>query len=220
MVPTTKMSSNFMERLDAVAARLPDKPAFISENGTITFAQLREKTMSIGSLLLDVIKPRQPVAVLMERNIWAPAAILGVVQAGGITAPLDAAMPAERMLKVFETLNPACIIIDHTADKTVEGLKDHVDCPIYYYDDICNTEVNESGIMAMRDIIGQTDPAMLYYTSGSTGLPKGAVYTHRGLLSYVDRASDYTDVVNEDCICGNQAPFFYANSLNDLLPLF
>ncbi len=216
MVPVTRMASNYLERLDSTAARLPNKIAYISETASLTFSQLRESSMRVGSYLLGIIKPRQPVAILMERDVWAVSGILGAVQAGGIAAPLDPAMPAERMLKVFETLAPACIIIDHSADSTVEGLKGHISCPVVYFSDICNTAIDEAGVYAIRDIIGLTDPIKIYYTSGSTGIPKGAVYTHRGVLNYADRAMDYVDIVNEDCICGNQAPFFYANAINDL----
>jgi len=220
MIPSTRIPGNYLDLMDDTAARLPDKAAFISESNTITFSQLRMKSMNVGSFLLNVIKPRQPVAVLMARDVWAVTAIIGVVQAGGISAPLDPAMPAERLMKVFETLNPACLVVDNSAKKAVEGLKGKIDYPIYYYDDIANTEIDEERIYAIRETIGLTDPIVIYYTSGSTGMPKGVVHTHWSIISYTERVMTFTNVQNEDTICGNQAPFFYVNAIHDLwLPI-
>ncbi len=216
MFPVKRMSNNYLERLDASADRFPDKPAYISEQFCLTYRQLREKSMRVGTCLARSIHPRQTVAVLMQREVWAVAAVMGVIQAGGICSALDPTMPAERMLKIFENLQPGAIVIDESARALAEELRGRVSCPVIDYFEAEQTAADPELLQNLRDHSSRLDPIHIYYTSGSTGQPKGVVHTHNSILNYADRASDHTDVITDSEVYGNQAPFFYANSINDI----
>jgi D-alanine--poly(phosphoribitol) ligase subunit 1 len=64
-----------------------------------------------------------------------------------------------------------------------------------------------------------TDPAYIIHTSGSTGVPKGVVIPHRGIIDYIEWARECYRVTEADTI-GNQAPFHFDNSTLDLYLCF
>jgi len=60
-----------------------------------------------------------------------------------------------------------------------------------------------------------TDPIYIMHTSGSTGIPKGVVITHRGVIDYIEWAKACYSITSSDII-GNQAPFYFDNSTLDI----
>ena len=69
-----------------------------------------------------------------------------------------------------------------------------------------------------EDIINQildVDPLYVLFTSGSTGTPKGVIISHRSVIDYTEWLSD-TFNFNETTVFGNQAPFYFDNSILDI----
>lgn len=60
-----------------------------------------------------------------------------------------------------------------------------------------------------------TDPAYALFTSGSTGVPKGAVVSHANIIAYINWYTE-TFGIDEDTVFGNQTPFYFSMSVSDL----
>ncbi|MDE7368088.1 MAG: AMP-binding protein, partial [Lachnospiraceae bacterium] len=60
-----------------------------------------------------------------------------------------------------------------------------------------------------------TDLAYVLFTSGSTGVPKGVAIAQRSIIDYIDWAKEEFSI-DEDVIIGNQAPFYFDNSILDI----
>ena len=67
----------------------------------------------------------------------------------------------------------------------------------------------------MRDRQIDTDPLYALYTSGSTGVPKGAVLNHRNVIAYSKWSAD-TFNIDENTVFGNQTPFYFSMSVTDI----
>ena len=62
-----------------------------------------------------------------------------------------------------------------------------------------------------------TDPLYVLFTSGSTGMPKGVVGHHRGVIDYIDQLSAVLDF-DEESVFGNQAPLYFDACMKDIYP--
>ena len=106
------MDTNVLDWLEVTAAACPDKPAFLDEDGAVTFADVRREARIIGTAAARLRAGRKaPIAVMSGRNAHTPAVFLGAVYAGCCYAPMDGTMPVHRLNSILNTLDTDLMIV-------------------------------------------------------------------------------------------------------------
>ena len=102
------MQRSVLEYLEKTASRLPESPAFAEEGKVLSFSALRQAVRGVAAALLPQTGGGlRPVAVLSRRNVDTLVGCFGALWAGCFYAPLDAAMPRDRLTGILQELEPA-----------------------------------------------------------------------------------------------------------------
>ena len=222
---------NILEFIENSALKYPDKLAVADEEGGLTYGQMERLSRQIGAWIYEKTDGvrNKPVAVLLDKKPGSVAAYMGVVYSGNFYVVLDAEMPASRAESILGTLNPVAVVTDiGHMEKALELYRNGVDedgCQgqegenkevfrILNLDEL-DTSADQSVLDAVRSRAIDTDPVYALFTSGSTGVPKGAVVSHRNVISYTYW---YTEAfgIDESTIFGSQTPFYFSMSVSDL----
>ena len=205
--------TNILTYLDETAARYPDKLAFIGETSAFTFLELKSKTEAVGSFIASKNIYNEPILVFMEKSPEEVSALLGVVRSGNFYAALDLDMPEARLDAIMDITKAKLMIVDgHTKEKANS---------LGFSGDICSYEEalsKQTNAALLRDIshkAKETDIIYLVFTSGSTGVPKGVVASHRNVIDYIEGLGKVLGC-DEDTVFGNQAPLYLDASLKDV----
>lgn len=199
--------------LDMAAEKFNTKTAVADEWGEMSFCELQRLGRAIGASLLPS-SGLEPVMVYLPKSIKCIACFMGAMYSGNPYVPVAYDMPANRIQKIISGLEGKGHII--TDEDGLEVLKT-IDVPlkIHIYDEIINTEADEALIEKSLSSVIDTDPIYIMFTSGSTGAPKGVTVPHRGVIDYamwVHRTFN----IDENTNLGNQAPFYFDNSIFDI----
>ena len=210
------MFGNVLEYLEDAVWKWPDRVGFADDREEVTYAALMDTARRIGTGVAACASLRQPVAVIVtDRSVRCIAAMLGVVYAGCPYAPLDAALPAERLQVIFEQLQPAAILCD---EATLAGVQQvGWNCPVLTYEQLITTEIDSEKLAYIRARVSTWDILSILFTSGSTGVPKGVAQSHHSYIAYTETNSERFGFTMDD-VYANQSPFFYANSITDIYP--
>ncbi|WP_407385708.1 AMP-binding protein [Ruminococcus sp.] len=207
------MQTSVLEWLDASVARYADKVMFKDPEQSLTFAQFDRLTKSIGTYLIGVTKPGDPVAVMSGRHVFTPACFLGAVRAGCFYAPMDGDMPKARLNQILSVIQAPNLLVDRAHLEMAQTLD--YDGNIIVMEDIMETAADEALLSARAATLVSTSPLYVIFTSGSTGKPKGVITSHLSLMTYIDSVCKVLDI-NDTDIMGNQSPLDYIAAVRDI----
>ena len=204
---------NILEYLEGSARAFPDHKAFEDENCSCSFRELEAAAKKVGTALARYDCRDRPVPVLMEKSVSAIQVMMGVVYAGGFYVVLDAAQPAARLSTILAALDAKIMVVSRENISRAKELE--FSGKLVAEDQLFAGEADESLLHQIRLAHIDTAPLYILFTSGSTGVPKGVVISHRSVIDFIDRFVPTFGFTNEDVI-GNQAPWDFDVSVKDI----
>lgn len=168
--------------LTAGAMRTPDRVAltYCGEQ-SFTYDELnRNVNRRANALLAKGITPGQRVAALLNETLLVAEVYLAQAKIGAVTAALNPYWPVETLRDVVAASGCTAFVYDATVEQTVEQIKGSLPSVTTWIDarELTGASDEEPPPAGAHD-----DPLALYYTSGTTGLPKAVVHTHASSLA-------------------------------------
>lgn len=172
-----------------------DRPAVSHGERTLTYRDVDALSDRVAAGLLAAgLKPGGYVALAGVRCLVSPAAILGVLKAGGVYVPIDPRAPYERMSGQLRRLGVRhAVELQEGATGTLQ-FDSIVPARVLDALDLRQGVPRADGVPVTRD---GDDAAYVLFTSGSTGVPKAVAVPHRGVVRLV-RDIDYVALSAHD----------------------
>ncbi|MFC4101263.1 non-ribosomal peptide synthetase [Paenibacillus xanthanilyticus] len=160
------------------AKREPEGVALVHEGRTFTYRELNERANRLARLLREKgIQPEAFVAIYISRSERLLIALLAVLKSGAAYVPIDHEYAPSRVAYMLQDSGARMLITD---DRPValdyEGEIVRIDDDGSHAHDVSNPD----------NVSIAQHSALVLYTSGSTGNPKGVVLTHGNLIAYVE----------------------------------
>ncbi|WP_213424235.1 class I adenylate-forming enzyme family protein [Bhargavaea massiliensis] len=172
-----------------------DKEALALETGeTWTYGMLNETANRYANALLDKgVRQGDRVGILMFNSLEYFAIYFAVAKIGGIAVRINFRLETEELDYILNDSGSKVLCFDGPLAERLEPLMDRtsVECFICCGGDGGATpdwaeswDILEKGdkVLTRRPKLEETDPVMLMYTSGTTGRPKGALWTHQNTV--------------------------------------
>ncbi|MFG3529812.1 amino acid adenylation domain-containing protein [Streptomyces sp. NPDC047917] len=166
----------------------PGRTAVVAEDGTLTYAELEERAARVADGLLAAgVRVGEPVAVLAERDIHLPVALLGVLRAGAAFVPLEPAHPDERLARTVAASGARFVLARRALAGRVRSAH------VLVTEDLSAPGAAPTDRPGARVEAAGDRLAYLIFTSGTTGTPKGVAVEHRSLTHYLHAALERID---------------------------
>jgi len=191
------------------ANRHPDFPAVIYQSKQISYGQLYEQTSAVANWMVNElgIKPGDRVAFLDKNSDLAYILMFASAQAGAVAVPINWRLAPPEVATVVGDARAAVCFVSNDFSEYVSSIPTKV-LPIEEIEKHRDSKGNSAS--ALDPCLDQpSEVCWQLYTSGTTGLPKGAQLTHQNLLSAAAAISLDTPEVSEGDTSLAAMPFYH-----------
>lgn len=225
-----------MNRIDQLVTRwanlTPDQLAVDGGGEKLSYRELEQLANRFAQTFrAHGVKPGDRVGIHLPRSGRGIAAMLGASRAGAVYVPLDPGSPPARMQLIVAdcglqhvVIAPHLLVSWHAANATapVEHFYLSSDGPIptlaaparvHSWDDVQTATAEPMPSLNVERSLDTL--AYILYTSGSTGVPKGVMISHRNAMAFVEWAALEIDLTERDRVA-SVAPFHFDLSVFDL----
>ena len=208
------------------AKRYPDKVALIMDDASLTFSQLNQLANRLAHGLLSLgVAAGDRVAILAFNCLEYPVVNYACAKCGGILVPINFRYKRDELVYVVNNSNPKVLFYGQEFSAMVEGAKNQFHSPVRLVAISGDPLPPGFSVKGLTDgqsssepgiEVDPTSPSFIMYTSGTTGFPKGTLFSHASYLCVFMGMTLEGDLMRDDrvLVC---LPLFHNGGLNAML---
>ncbi|RWP48716.1 AMP-binding protein [Mesorhizobium sp.] len=194
--PYQRMGADFanvavFDHLRSITSQYPDKLAISDGTTRLTYSQLFQAVEMLSHRIAAVVPNGQAIGILQANSAWYPVAMLASMAIGRPSVPLNARGPDTRTNDIVVAARLSAVIGD--GNGRAVGLAHDV-----HWIDATASIPPQVQPIPQSCSVSVDAPAIVLYTSGSTGHPKGIVNSQRSLLLRVQQYVDACHINSDD----------------------
>lgn len=204
------MPKNLSEMLEISARKYRWRKVIFSENKVLRYGAFYKKVNKIAKILQSEfnIKTNDKIAVLLENSEIYPIIYFAILKLGAVVVPLNTFLKGEELKYILNNSNSKFLITSSSFFPVIDKIRPDLS-------KVENIVLTDSNVNTFNYIplefllkrkvkkdclpgISPSNSAVIIYTSGTTGFPKGAILTHKNLVSNVESCILVSNITSRD----------------------
>lgn len=203
------------------ATHYPDHPAIVSGDRTITYREFYRRALSIGGeLLARGLRRGDRVAFALHNSPEVLETVFGCLAAGLVAVPMNARLHAKEMGYIVRSSGARVFIHGSAFTSQIDQNVDEFDGSVWRFEVGGTADIEpydrllESATPLEAPVeVTMEDASWLFYTSGTTGRPKGATWSHRtGRVVVMNYLADVYNIDHDDVVL-HAAPLSHGSGI-------
>ncbi|WP_428950846.1 long-chain-fatty-acid--CoA ligase [Streptomyces sp. cg35] len=227
-VPAWSFRHHWMSQAATHARMRPDKPALRFLGETTTWAQLSRRSLQLAAALADRgVAAGDRVAMLTLNHPWFVESVLAANSLGAMAVPLSFRLAPLELDYILTDCAPSAIVVDARLLpllRSVPGAASIGTVVVIGEAEAGSGVGYEEFLSAYEPMelpdVSEESTALIMYTSGTTGRPKGAMLSHRNMQMQALTCIRAMEIFDDSDVGFLTAPFFHIAGLGSVVANF
>ncbi|ASN06562.1 fatty acid--CoA ligase family protein [Virgibacillus necropolis] len=208
---------NLSNQLTNIAQKLPNKPAYVFQEKATTYMELEGTITKFASRLQELgYQKGDHIALVVGNSPYYVTALYGALRLGAVVIPINPLYTSHEMTYILKNGDVKAVITMDVLMEKFEAIAEELPSVEHYISCESGKEVSFDGYSILPKLksfstlvaegrvnfdtpsLDEEELAIILYTSGTTGKPKGAMLTHKNLYSNAKDVADYLTINGDD----------------------